>query len=183
MSDVGAPPPDDPAVARWLAEVRVDEAARSRAATADLRVRRAEDATLMGVLTELAERGELVGLVMRSGRQHRGHVRLVGPDAVVLALETRQWLVARLEAIAATRTVQGPAVAGEADPSTPSRFVRLTAALAEPGDWVLLASGTATFGGALQQVGADVMVLRLDNGDAAYVGLAATDEISLRPGG
>ena len=182
MTDATEPETDDPSLARWLAEVRVDEAARSRSAAADLRSRRGEGATLSGVLTELAVRGELVGLVMRSGRQHRGHVRLVGPDAVVLALETRQWLVARIDAIAATRTVQGPAVAGESEPSTPSRFVRLAAALAEPGDWVLAASGTATLGGSLVQVGADVMVLRLDNGDAAYVGLASTDEISLRPG-
>ena len=58
----------------------------------------------------------------------------------------------------------------------------LAGALADPGEWVLVASGSTTFGGALQQVGADVMVLRLDNGDVAYVGLDAADEITRRPG-
>jgi hypothetical protein len=173
---------DDPALARWLAEVRVDDAARQRAETADLRARRAEEATLAGVLAELAGRGDLVGLVMRSGRQHRGHIRLIGPDAVVVALETRQWLVARLGAVAATRTVQGPLVPGESQPSTPSRFARLVGALAEPGEWLLVASGSATFGGALISTGDDVVALRLDNGDVAYVGLDSVDEVSHRPG-
>jgi hypothetical protein len=174
---------DDDATSRWLAEVRVEEAARTRLAVAEIQARRAEESTLAGALVELAERGEVIGLTMRSGRQHRGHVRLVGPDALVMALETRQWLVARLGAVASLRSVQAPPVPGEAEPSTSSRFVRLAAALVEPGDWVLVASGTATLGGSLVSVGTDVISLRLDNGDQAYVALDSADEVSMRPSG
>lgn len=175
------PPADDAALSRWLAEAQVDEAARSRAETAEQRERETEDATLAGVLMDLAGRGESVGLMMRSGRQHRGSIRLVGPDAVVLHLETRQWLAARLSAIAALRTITSQPVPGATDPSTTSRFVRLALAVAQPGDWVLVASGTSTLGGALQSAGGDVAVLRLDNGDTAYVGLATADEVTTRP--
>lgn len=171
----------DGAVERWLAEVRVDAAARERAAVAGLRALAAEEATLAGVLVDLATRGEAVSLVMRSGKQHRGHVRLVAPDAVVVALETRQWLVARLAAVAALRTVQSPPVPGEAEPSTLTRFVRIASALAAPGDWVVITSGASTFGGTMESAGEDVVVLRLDNGDRAYVALADADELSLSP--
>ncbi len=176
-----APVADDAALDRWLAEARVDDAARSRAETAEQREREAAEATLTGVLVDLAGRGESVGLMMRSGRQHRGSIRLVGPDSVVLHLETRQWLAARLSAIAALRTIASSPVPGGTDPSTTSRFVRLALAVAQPGDWVLVASGATTFGGALQSAGGDVAVLRLDNGDTAYVGLASADEVTTRP--
>lgn len=165
---------------RWLAEVRVDEAARGRASVADRRRRRAEDATLAGVLVDLAVRGDAVTVVLRSGRLHRGRVRLVGPDAVVMALDTHQWLVVRLAAVAAVRTVQAEPVPGDAEPSTASRFARLAGVLAEPGDRVHVASGTVTQSGSVDAVGAETLTLRLDNDDVAYVSLAAADEVSVR---
>ncbi|MCU0310264.1 MAG: hypothetical protein MUE36_04890 [Acidimicrobiales bacterium] len=174
-------PPDDANLDRWLAEVRVDDAARSRAEVAEQRSRAAEEATLPGVLTDLAGRGEPVGLMMRSGVQHRGWVRLVGPDAAVLRLETRQWLAVRLAAISALRTVSSSPVPGEADPSTSSRFERLVLAAAQPGDWVVVTSGSTTFGGSLVSASAGVAVVRLDNSDIAYVNLGATDEVTTRP--
>lgn len=172
---------DDSALQRWLAEVRVDDAARERSRTAELHARAAEDATLAGVLVDLAGRGESVGLVMRSGQQHRGAVRLVGPDAVVMHLETRQWLVARFDSIASLRVLSSPPVTGEAEPSTTSRYVRLAVAVAEPGAWVVATSGPTNLGGTLVSAGTDVLLLRLDNGDHAYVALAATESVTTRP--
>lgn len=172
---------DDGALQRWLAEMRVDDAARERSRTAELQTRAAEGASLAGVLVDFAGRGESVGLVMRSGLQHRGAVRLVGPDAVVMLLETRQWLVARFGAIASLRALQSPPVTGETEPSTASRYARLAVAVAEPGTWVVASSGPTTLGGVLVSVGSDVMVLRLDNGDQAYVALASTDTVTTRP--
>ena len=175
----GATP--DAAFDQWLAEVRVDDAARGGAVAAEERARSEEEATLAGVLVGLAGRGEAVGLVMRSGRQHRGSVRMVGPDAVVLFLETRQWLVARLTAVAVLRTISSPPVAGATDPSTTSRFSRLALAVAQLGDWVIVAAGATTTGGELVSAGHDVAVLRLDNRDLAYVGLCTADEVTTRP--
>lgn len=172
---------DDGALQRWLAEVRVDDAARERSRTAELQARAAEGATLAGVLVDFAGRGESVGLVMRSGQQHRGAVRLVGPDAVVMQLETRQWLVARFGSIASLRALNSPPVTGETEPSTTSRYTRLAVAVAEPGMWVVASSGPTNLGGVLVSAGSDVLVLRLDNGDQAYVALAATDAVTTRP--
>jgi hypothetical protein len=172
---------DDAALRRWLAELRVDDAARERSRTAELEARAAEEATLAGVLVELAERGESIGLTMRSGAQHRGVVRLVGPDAVVMLLETRQWLVARVASIASLRALNSPPVTGATEPSTASRYPRLAAAVAEPGTWVVASSGPTNVGGTLVSAGSDVMLVRLESGDHAYVALAATDTIATRP--
>jgi hypothetical protein len=171
----------DRAAERWLAEVRVEDAARERRRVSSLRTTEAEAATLAGVLADLAARGEAVQLWMGSGRRHRGHVRLVGPDACVLDLDTRQWAVVHLPAVASVRTVRAPAVPGQSEPSTTSRFATLAGALAVPGEWVLVGAGTETLGGRLEVAGADVLTLRLDNGDVAYVPLAGIDEVTLTP--
>ena len=58
-------------LARWLAEARVDEAAASRARETSLRQQAGEEATLAGVLLDLAERG--------TRRAHRGERRPAPP--------------------------------------------------------------------------------------------------------
>jgi hypothetical protein len=171
----------DAAAERWLAEVRVEDAARERARVSQRRALDAEDATLAGVLGDLAGRGEAMQLWMHSGRRHRGWLRLVGPDAAVIDTETRQWAVVRLTAIASVRTVRSPAVPGQSEPSTTSTFATLAGALAVPGEWVLVGAGPENIGGVLEVAGTDVLRLRLENGDVAYVPLASVDEVTLTP--
>jgi hypothetical protein len=173
--------PADAAAERWLAEVRVEDAARERALVAQRRALDAEEATLAGVLGDLAERGEIVQLWMHSGRRHRGWLRLIGPDAAVIDTETRQWAVVRLGAIASVRTVRSSAVPGQSQPSTTSSFATLAGALAVPGEWVLVGAGPENVGGVLEVAGTDVLRLRLENGDVAYVPLASVDEVTLTP--
>jgi len=172
--------PADGAAERWLAEVRVADAARERSRVAQRRALDAGEATLGGVLADLAGRGEAVQLWMRSGRRHRGWLRLLGPDAAVLDTDTEQWVVVRLAAIASVRTVRSPAVPGQSEPSTTSTFATLAGALAVPGEWVLVGAGPENLGGRLEVAGTDVLRIRLDHGDVAYVPLASVDEITLR---
>jgi hypothetical protein len=175
--------PDDPAIERWLAELRTEEAARSRSRVGALRSQAAEDATVIGVLADLAEREAQVLVTTTSGRRHRGEVLVVGPDALVLRLGRQEWLVTRLATVASVRMVGGDPVNGEGSMTTTSRFGRILGAATRPGEWLRVSVGGEAFGGSVVAVSGEVLVLRLDNGDLTYVNLDAVEEVSLLPGG
>lgn len=171
--------PDDPALERWLAELRTDSAARSRARVASLRVHAAEEATVTGVLTDLLERAATVVVTLTSGRRHRGRVLVVGPDAVVLTVGAREWLLTRLGAVASVRVVGGDPVHGEGVPTTAASFGRILAAAAHPGEWLRASVGGEAVGGEVVAVSEQVAVVRLDNGDLSYLNLEAVEEVTL----
>ena len=179
MDDTSGTPAPDPSLDAWVAEVRSDMAARDRARLGALRAHAAEDATLVGVLADLRERAATVVLHTTHGRNHRGEVLLVGPDALVLKVGARDWLVTRLAAVASVRLVGGDPVTGEGAASSTSRFGRMLAAAAQPGEWLRMAVGGDVFGGAVMTISAEVAVLRLDGGDIAYVNLDAVEEAVL----
>ena len=175
--------PPTPALETWLAELRTDTAADARQRMGALKAHAGADATLAGVLADLLERGTPVMLSTTGGRRHRGEVTVVGPDAVVLRTGTGEWLITRLAAVASLRMVGGDAVHGEGSLSTTSRFGRLLAAAAEPGEWLRVAVGGEFLGGNVVSLSAEVAVLRLDNGDFCYLNLDAVEEASLSAGG
>jgi hypothetical protein len=174
--------PSDPALETWLSELRSDDAARSRAAVGAMKAHAADDATIVGVLADLLERDAQVLLTTTSGRRHRGQVLIVGPDALVLRVAQREWLVTRLAAVASVRMVGGDPVNGEGAVTTTSRFGRILGAAAQPGEWLRIAVGGEAFGGTVVGISAEVAVLRLDNGDLTYVNLDAVEEVSLQSG-
>jgi hypothetical protein len=171
--------PDEAALERWIAELRTEDAARSRARVGAIHAHAAEEATLTGVLADLLERGGQVLLTLTNGRRHRGEVLVVGPDAVVLRVGQCEWLVTRLGAVASVKPVGGDPVHGEGTPTTASSFGRLLSAAALPGEWMRVSVGGEAFGGDVIAVSDEVAVLRLDNGDVTYVNLDAVDEVSL----
>lgn len=174
--------PDDPALDRWIAELRTEDAARSRARVGAMKAQAAEDATVVGVLADLREREAQVLLTTTSGRRHRGQVLVVGPDALVLRVGVHEWLVTRIAAVASVRLVGGDPVNGEGSATTMSRFGRILGAAAQPGEWIRISVGGEAFGGTVVATSAEVVVLRLDNGDVSYVNLDAVEEASLLPG-
>jgi len=174
--------PSDPALVQWLSELRTDDAARSRGRVGALKAQAAEDATVVGVLADLQERDAQVLLTTTTGRRHRGQVLVVGPDAVVLRVARHEWLITRLASVASVRMVGGDPVHGEGPASALSRFGRILAAAAEPGEWLRISVGGEAFGGEVVAISAEVAVLRLDNGDLTYVNLDAVEEVSLLDG-
>jgi hypothetical protein len=180
---VDHPLPSDPALDRWLSELRTEEAARSRAAVGAMKAQAAEDATVVGVLADLLEREAQVVVTTAAGRRHRGEVLIVGPDALVLRVGVREWLVTRIAAVASVRLVGGDPVNGEGSATTTSSFGRILGAAAQPGEWIRISVGGEAFGGTVVSMSAQVGVLRLDNGDLTYVNLDAVEEASLLSGG
>ena len=180
--DDAAPHDADPALDRWLSELRTDEAARSRARVGALRAHAPEAATIAGVRADLHERAARVVLSTTHGRRHRGEVLVVGPDAVVLRVAAGEWLVTRLATVASVRMVGGDVLTGESAPTTTARFSRLLGAAAHPGEWLRLSVGGEVLGGTVVSFSADVAILRLENGDLTYVNLDAVEEASLLSG-
>ena len=175
--------PTDEALDAWIAELRTDAAARSRSAVGAMKAVAADDATVVGVLSDLRERGAQVLLTTTAGRRHRGEVLIVGPDALVLRVGVSEWLVTRIASVASVRMVGGDPVSGEGTPSSPASFGRLLGAAAQPGEWIRISTGGEAFGGTVVAVSAEVAVMRLDNGDLTYVNLDAVEEASLANSG
>jgi hypothetical protein len=144
----------DARIDRWAADALVDEAARLRARERWLRRQAQEEATLAGVLTDVAERGAPVAVHVRGGRRHRGEVRALGADFIFLR-SARADVIVALAAVTSMRTLPGEAsTIGDRSIATSLRLVDVLGELAAEGATVLLATagGDDPIAGALKEV-------------------------------
>jgi len=167
----------------WVAEARVDEAARARGRERWMLELAEQEATLGGVLLDLAERAEPVVVRTAAGRVHQGEVDLVGSDFVALRIAEGVALVPH-RAVTLVRTAPGAAA------PVGARGLRSEVGLAEvlrelaadrERAMVVLADGGEAVRGALHAVGADVLTLRVDGDPPArvHVPLSAVGEVLL----
>lgn len=166
-----------------MADLRVDEAVRSRARTAWLERQAAEEATFTGVLSDLAEGGRPVEIDTRAGHRHRGPIVVVGSDFCAVRPPT-QLVVVRFDAVVAVHpSTHGAAPTGDrvVAPATP--FARALAAWQDTGARLRIDVGDAWVVGEIGSVGRDVLTLRTDDGGAVYVPLASLDEVSVLESG
>lgn len=175
---------------RWVAEARVDEAALRRARERWLLEVAEQEATLVGVLADLAERGGPLTLHGRSGRRHHGVLRMLGLDFVVVGLPsgTDVLMVTRFVTSVRTAPAVELAIGDERGPHEPaSGHVAtglrmhdvLTELAADRERVVMVTADGEMLTGQLRSVGHDVAVLRTDAEPraTAYVALAAVAEI------
>jgi len=156
---------------RLISSVRADDARGSRLRERTLRSAASAEATMGGVLLDLAEGGEQLVIRMTSGRQVRGSIELVALDAVALRTDPGRLSLLRLDAIAWVRRVPGSADAeGPTEPAgarpgaRTTTFVALAAGLAAERCHVSLAVAgeDRLLTGELRAVGVDVLTVRLD---------------------
>ncbi len=173
----------DARIDRWVADARVDEAARLRARERWLRHQAEEEGSLAGVLADVAERGVPVAVHVRGGRQHRGEVRAVGADFVALRSGATDVIIA-IAAVTSVRTRPGEAsTLGDRSITSLLRLVEVLAGLAAERAAVLLvmAGGDDAVAGVLGSVGRDVVGVRVVDAPAvtAYVPIGAIVEVVL----
>jgi len=164
----------------WLATATADSGVDGRRRERWLRVQAEEEATMVGVLADLAERIQPVAVATRAGHRHRGQLRLVGSDFVVLVTEQRTTVIVRLEAIAHVRTAPGaPAITGDRTLRLEVRWADALRVLAAERPTVqAVPSGGEPCRGELRGVGTDVLMLRLPSDRSRiYLPLAAVDEV------
>lgn len=174
----------DAQLARLADRGRTERAAQQRSREHWLRRQADEEATFAGVLTDLAERGDLVAVATATGRRHRGWLVAVGADFCVVRTEDRQQVVVHHRAVASVRPEPGrPLATGDREITTTRTLADHLAALADDRPRVLVTTTGPgdSAGGVLRSVGRDVLVVALD-GDRrglAYVPVASVAEVSL----
>jgi hypothetical protein len=168
----------------WAASARVDEAVGARAREAFLRRTAGEAATFAGILLDLAEQGGPVLLTLAGGRRHRGCIRAVGADFVLLVTDQGAQVLVAEGGIAAVRPEAGAApVSGDRPVAVAAGLAEALAIAAEdrPRVLVVVAGDHDGLAGELRAVGQDVLVLRLDGSGrpTAYVPVANLVEVTV----
>lgn len=166
----------------WVADARVDEAARQRSRERWLRDAAEQEATVVGVLLDLAERQTPIA-VTAAGHRLQGVVSALGADFVALRQATGVEALLGLGSLSQVQAGRG------GDPATGDRMVTselrlldVLAQLAAERERVRVVTRDGdTVTGLVRNVGHDVVVLRAD-GDpppTTYVPGAAIAEVTL----
>lgn len=182
-------PADDVALeaTRWLADARIEEAARARSRQRWLRQQAEEGATFVGVLLTLVESGRAVTVVLADGFAVDGHLTSVAADFAAMTEADGTVTYVALAAVSAVRPATG--VGG---PATDGRTVRSDRRL-----WQVVADAVAdrpvvtvrtvgaTVSGVLTGVGADVLSVGGERPTApvTYLPAPSVSMVSLRNSG
>ncbi|MBI2708700.1 MAG: hypothetical protein HYX34_03275 [Actinobacteria bacterium] len=166
---------------RWLAATRADAAAESRARERWLRQQAQEEATLAGLLLDLAEREQEVVVQTAGGRRHGGLVRAVADDFLALRTGDGTDLLLRYDGVVAVRPKGRSPGPGDRPRALDVTFAEAALALAAERPRIRLGTrdGQAV-AGELRSAGIDVLTVRLDgDAGAAYVPITAVAELML----
>ena len=175
---------------RWAADARVEEAVRRRVRERWLAQQAQEEATLLGVLADLAERGANLVFHLGTGRTQHGRVRVIGRDFVAVAAgedpTAREGeVLLALDQVTAVRSRPGEHLAvGDRPTTSRLTLTEVVIGLAAERERVLLGlvGGHDVVRGTLWSVGQDVATVRVDDEPSAaavYVPLAAIARVSL----
>lgn len=147
---------------RWLAELRAGSDANARRRQRWIEDQGAEASTMRGLLHDLAEAEATVAIDTASSGHHRGLVRGVGVDVVVVAPADRAGLlllaIGDLIAVRTDRTVGAPTDRGPTFDATLQEL--LVDQLAERNELTLITSNGDRFRGVIRSVGQDLLALR-----------------------
>lgn len=148
-----------------LDDARAQEAGAARGRERWLRQAAAEDATLAGVLLDLAEARAEATVQSSSGRAHRGRVVLVGSDVVAVETSPGPLALVALRSVVSVCPEAGPGPVGSRPaPEGPGLLDLLATAAADDEIVLLTGPSGATVRGVLAGVGADVVALRPEDG-------------------
>ena len=190
--DAPEPGPADPAgrlladLERWMADAKVDDAARARSREGWLRRQAEEEATLNGALADLAEHTTAVTVTTTSGRHHPGRIVAVGQDFCVLRTSGGTLILIPAAAVSSVRVPpdrQRTEATGSRPAPVDATLHGVLAGLAGDRRRVLVAlhGNAEVLSGELRSVGIDVLTLRLDGEPATtvYLRSASVSEVSL----
>ena len=169
-----------------LDESRAGDDGALRARQRWLRRRAEEEATLVGTLVDLAERGSALTVRSASGRVSHGAVVAVGRDFLALqgrGGEIRFLRSAGIVTVAPSSAERHQPASGDRPAPLDLTLVEVLSGLAPDRPRVVLVAGGEVVAGDLVAVGADVVSLRLDGGGRrlCYVAGASLEEALVEP--
>ena len=169
---------------RWAADAMVDEAARQRTRQRWLRIQAEEEASVLGALVDLAERGRPVVLDVGDHRI-RGAVVGIGADFLAVRSDRGQDVLVRTAAIEVVRAEPGErAVVGDRAALVEVALGAVVGPLAaERPDVVVRTRSGQVVRGELRSAGTDVVRLRTDGDPPSpvWVPLDAIDLLVIDP--
>jgi hypothetical protein len=173
---------DDPlhGLNTWIAEGLVDAAASERARQRWLERQATEDATLLGVLIDLAERSRPVAVRSSGGRTARGRVVALGADFVAVREERLGDVLIPTRAIATVRAAPGDvSTVGNRPASLVVVLAEALLELAADRPTVLLSAANEEHRGNLRSVGRDVLALMIEGErrETIHVAIDAIDHL------
>lgn len=173
--------PLDQALRDLTDEQRRTDAVAARRREQWLRRQSEEEGTFHGVLTDLAERGQLLAVHTRVARVARGALDILGHDFLALRGPAGERTVVPLAVVTSVHPEPGTAatVGDRADHTTATLDVALAALVADrPSVTVHTAAGDRIIG-RLWWVGRDVAAVRGTGAAESYVPLAALNDLTL----
>ena len=172
----------------WAAGARAQDAAAARVRQRWLRQQADEQADFVSLLVELRERATTTTVTTVSGRTHRGRIRVVGRDCLVLVTTRGRTVVVAASAVLAVRSDEDRAVTLAVDTRPPgdesmAELVR-RAAVDRPRITVHTVGGAEPLVGELQACGLDVLALLVAGEPPApvYLRLPSVSEMSFDSG-
>lgn len=169
---------------RWLADARIDEAAKARSRERWLRQQAAEDATFAGILLTLVESNALVALSLTDDTDIEGCLVGLGADYVVSTGHAGRITYVATSAIGAVRPMAEAVVpAGKPHVPVARQLWQVIALEAGERPTVEVRSGAAVVTGTLAAAGADVLTIAIAGRVPVYVPLASVTALSLLSSG
>lgn len=168
---------DDDEFRRLLLATRTDEAVRSRAGIGARRELAADDATLIGILADLADDRRRVRLSV-GGHIVAGVLERVWSDGVALVGPGTRMLV-RLEAIDLVTCLDRTRLDGDGRTVERRSWGALVEEHAERGDAVRLTSRCEHLDGTVISTGRDIVVLDVPQGSTCYARTRSIDVVTI----
>lgn len=169
----------DPALHQLLNSARSADSARSRAGFGSLHRHRADDASLVGLLVNLAECNAFVSLSTRSGTERRGRIINAGSGGIVLLTSSTTRSLIRLSAIASVRSAARLRLDGDGSPHESTSWPTLLASHADHGDDLSLSSNNQFVFGTVRSLSRSLLILDTPDGGVFYAVVDAIDELSI----
>ena len=166
--------PDDEFL-HLVADARAADAARSRAGVGALRSTALEEATVAGVLLDLADLGATASLLV-AGTTIRGTIVDLWSDGVVL-VDRRTAAIVRVAAISVVVSSSGARVDGDRRSFRSGGWGALLTDLVEPDEELSVLVRGRTLRGTVVSIGRAVIVLAPPDGSMLYVDTDAIDAV------
>ena len=169
------------ALAGWVAAGQVDEAARARARKRWLERQAQEQATLGGVLLDLAERGRPVLVSTAVGRRFNGFIRIVGSDFLFIRQPQLGEALVPFRALTGIRPAPGdPGGSGDRPFTVELTMAETLVELAADRPKIFVIAGPDEHRGVLHSAGIDVVSVALDGSrSVVHVPASAIDTLVL----
>lgn len=168
-------------LARWVADAKVDDAALSRQRGRALAEAADQEATVTGLLLDLAELGAPVA-IEAGGSRHLGWVTAVGADFVALSADAGPTVLIAGGAIEVISPAHGSKARGDRVVTADLSLLRVLAELAEEREPIRITTrGGASASGTVVGLGQDVIRVRSAGEPPAqtYVPLDAVASVAL----